>query len=228
MGSEEVVFFLFNKTWENKLQRLAARRSTFCKQSNLCLSNLAFFLFTWAWTFLNLSNCLYVSGSNSSETFFIQRREPLYSVLALSVFSTVPWQSPTALSVKTSNSWYNRTNGTRRASLNIGQQLWLHSKPDTYVQEIITSRTSLHIFLFYTDVLDGESFFSRILRVGIKSYRTLPCQLKTAQFRAFTYHGVHTFSFTDNVLLPSQLISCFYPALHTYVWRWLAQDNWKL
>lgn len=68
-------------------------------------------------TFLNFSSCLYVSGSSSSETFFIHNRAPLYSVRAASILFIVISVSDMARYRNVSTSWYKRTRGTLSDSL---------------------------------------------------------------------------------------------------------------
>lgn len=63
-------------------------------------------------TFRNFSNCLYVSGSSSSETFFIHSRAPRYSVRAASILFIVIRVSDMARYRNVSTSWYRRTRGT--------------------------------------------------------------------------------------------------------------------
>lgn len=68
-------------------------------------------------TFRNFSSCLYISGSSSSDTFFIHMSAPLYSVRALSILFIVTSVSDTARYRNVSTSWYSLRNGLWSARL---------------------------------------------------------------------------------------------------------------
>lgn len=87
--------------------------NTFCKQSNVIVSNLVFAVRTYIWALRNLSKPRPLSGSNCALAAFIHPNAARYSVRSRSIAWTVPCVSFMARLVNVSTSWCNRTIGAR-------------------------------------------------------------------------------------------------------------------